>query len=482
MPSKRLRVILPTVALAASTACATNPVTGEREISLMSEAQEVQLGQQYDAEVRQQMRPYDDPELQRYVQGIAMRLAKGSHRPNLPWHFTVVDVPAINAFALPGGYIYITRGILAYLDDEAQLAGVLGHEIGHVTARHAAQQYTKATGGQLGLVALGIFVPQARPFGQLAETGLALLFLKHGREDELQADRLGVEYAGKSGWDPQAVPDFLNTLARVGEETDRSGVPNWLATHPHPEDRVVRARAAIKELNVASAGAAVERERYLRQVDGIIFGDNPEDGIVRRDEFLHPAMRFAVRFPTEWTVSNSAQQVVARSPRGDLHMILQLEQQVQGRNIEQIAVTSMRRRGLEPLEGGRTEINGLDAFIGTYRGQLQNVGTVGVRGAHILHNNQVYLLVGLAQADAYSAAVETFTRSIRTFRPLSRAEAADIHPNRVDLYVVRQGDTWASIAARADNLVKASTLAIMNDHSVDQPPRPGNRIKIVVAG
>jgi predicted Zn-dependent protease len=393
-----------------------------------------------------------------------------------------VDVPAINAFALPGGYIYITRGILAYLDDEAQLAGVLGHEIGHVTARHAAQQYTKATGGQLGLVALGIFVPQARPFGQLAETGLALLFLKHGRDDELQADRLGVEYAAKSGWDPQAVPDFLSTLARVGEETDRSGVPNWLATHPQPEDRVVRARAAIKELNVPSGGAAVERDRYLRQIDGIIFGDNPEDGIVRRDEFLHPAMRFAVRFPSDWTVSNSAQQVVARAPRGDLYMILQLEQQVQGRNIEQVAVTSMRRRGLEPLEGGRTEINGLDAFIGTYRGQLQNVGTVGVRGAHVLHNKQVFLLVGLAQAEVYSSAVDTFTRSIRTFRPLSRAEAADIHPNRVDLYVVRQGDTWASIAARADNLVKPATLAIMNDHAVDQPPRPGQRIKIVVAG
>jgi predicted Zn-dependent protease len=189
-----------------------------------------------------------------------------------------------------------------------------------------------------------------------------------------------------------------------------------------------------------------------------------------------------MRFPPEWTVSNSAQQVVARAPNADLFMMLQLEQQVQGRNIEQIALTSMQKRGLEPLEGGRTEVNGLDAYIATYRGQLQNVGTVGVRGAHIVHENRVYLLVGLAAANAYSSAAETFTRSMRTFRPLSRAEASDIHPNRVDLYVVRQGDTWASIAARADNLVKPSTLAIMNDHAVDEPPRAGQRIKIVVTG
>ncbi len=163
----------------------------------MSEAQELQIGQESDVQVRQEMGVYDDPELQHYVESVGMRMTQSSQRPNLPWHFTIVDSPAVNAFALPGGYIYVTRGILAYLNDEAQMAGVLGHEIGHVTARHAAQQYSKATAAQFGLGLGAIFSPYARAASGAAQSGLGLLFLKYSRDDELQADRLGAEYAAK---------------------------------------------------------------------------------------------------------------------------------------------------------------------------------------------------------------------------------------------------------------------------------------------
>src|SRR5438034_10468257 len=174
-------------ALPMTTSCATNTATGRRQFSLMSEDQEIQIGRQQDVEVRREMGVYGDRALQQYVSDIGLRLAQQSERPNLPWHFTIVDVPAINAFALPGGYIYITRGIMPFLDDEAELAGVLGHEIGHVTARHAAQQYSKSTGAELGVLLGSIFVPEIRPFGGLAETGLGLLMLKYSRDDELQA-------------------------------------------------------------------------------------------------------------------------------------------------------------------------------------------------------------------------------------------------------------------------------------------------------
>ena len=170
------------------TACATNPVTGKREISFMSEEQEIRTGRELDAQVRQEMGVYQDDDLQRYVQDLGMQLAKRSQRPNLPWSFAVLDSPAVNAFALPGGYIYITRGIMSFLDTEAQLAGVLGHEIGHVTARHASQQYSRATGAQLGLILGTILLPQTRPLAQLGESGLGLLFLKYGRDDEEEAD------------------------------------------------------------------------------------------------------------------------------------------------------------------------------------------------------------------------------------------------------------------------------------------------------
>jgi predicted Zn-dependent protease len=478
---RRPVLFLPVLLLAA--ACATNPVTGEKELSFMSEAQEIELGKQYDVEVRREMGVYEDREIQQYVEDIGLRLARGSERPNLPWHFTVVDVPAINAFALPGGYIYLTRGMLAYLDDEAELAGVLGHEIGHVTARHAAQAYTKATSAGLGLTIASIFFPQVRPFGQVAETALSLLFLKHGRDDELQADRLGATYAAQGGWDPTGVPDLLTTLSRIEEASDRRGIPNWLSTHPNPSDRVVRVQETVAKLEAGEQRFVTDREGYLRRITGIVFGDNPREGIVRGNEFLHPDLRFALAFPEGWEVTNAKEQVVAKQPNAELYVVLQLVEQPQGRSIEEIAVRGMQRAGFRQVEGGETTINGLDAHVGTYQGSMQGLGRVVTRAAHIAHERKIYLLAGIAQAGLFEQAERQFSSTIRSFRGLSASEAAGVEPNRLDLYTVRTGDTWQSIAERVSRgSVKASTLAIMNDSPVNEQPEPGRRIKVVVAG
>src|SRR4051812_39049259 len=212
-----------TVVLFAAAACATNPATGERQLSFMSEEKEIALGQENDAQVRTEMGSYDDRALQEYVTTVGLKLAMASERPNLPWHFTVADVPAVNAFALPGGYIYITRGILPFLDDESQLAGVLGHEIGHVTARHAASQYSKSTLSQVGLLATAIFAPGGQAIAQAGGSGLGLLLLKNSRDDEAQADGLGVRYASRAGWDPAGIPRMLTTLGRIDEASDSKG-------------------------------------------------------------------------------------------------------------------------------------------------------------------------------------------------------------------------------------------------------------------
>ena len=469
--------------LASLAACATNPVTGEREFSLMSEAQEIQLGREMDVQVRQEMGVYDDPELQRYVERIGMQLAKASERPNLPWHFAVVDEPAINAFALPGGYIYLTRGILPFLDNEAQLAGVLGHEIGHVTARHSAQQYTQATSAGLGVALLSIFVPEARPFQGLTETALGVLFLKHGRDDERQADQLGVKYTASTGWNPAGVAGMLRTLARLDEASgSRRGVPTWLATHPAPGERVEEIQEFIAESPKIAATGEVDRTEFLRRIDGVVFGDSPSQGIVRGNAFLHPVLRLGMTFPRGWEIQNTKTQVVAKAPDRDEFMVLTLVPAAAG-SLEQVARGTMANAGFRHLQGQRAQVNGLDAYVGTYQGQMQGLGNVATLAAHIAHGDAVYLLAGLAPADGFRSAEGQFAESIRSFRELSRQEAANIRPNRIDLYTVRAGDTWEGIAERAgDTNVKPSTLAIMNNYDPSQPPKPGDRIKIVVEG
>ena len=471
------------LALAVAAGCATNPVTGKRELSLMSEAQEIQIGQQQDVEVRREMGVYNDRALQEYVSTLGMKLAQVSERPNLPWHFTVVDVPAINAFALPGGYVYITRGILPFLDDEAQLAGVLGHEIGHVTARHAAQQYSRATGAQLGLILGSIFVPQTRPFAQLGESGLGLLFLKYGRDDEEQADTLGVKYASSAGWDPAGVPQMLTTLARIEDASDNKGVPNWLSTHPAPVDRIQKVQSAVQQAEAGAGRFTTDRDAYLRRIDGIVYGDNPDQGVVRGASFLHAGLRFAIDFPTGWDITNGQTQVVAKEPGADALMLLQLVQQPAGRSLQEVALRSMDSAGFRAASGGRTTINGLDAFVGTYQGSLQGLGRVTVRAAHIALDREVLFVAGIAPQQTYDRSEPAFIKSINSFRPLSRSDAEAIRPNRIDLYTAREGDTWQSIAERAGRgVMKASTLAIMNGHAVNDQPRPGERLKIVVAG
>jgi predicted Zn-dependent protease len=466
-------------------ACATNPATGKKQISLMSEQQEIALGQQSDPEVKREMGVYNDARLQEYVQGIGMKLARASERPNLPWHFTVVDSPAVNAFALPGGYIYITRGILPFLDDESQLAGVLGHEIGHVTARHAAQQYTSQTGAGLGLTLLSIFVPEARPFQGVAEQATGLLFLKYGRDDELQADGLGVRYASGTGWDPSGVQDMLATLGRLDKASGSTkGVPNWLSTHPAPEDRVQKVEASVREARTGVPASQLARNRdvFLQHVDGVMFGDSPSEGVMRGNAFLHRDLRFAMTFPAEWEVQNTKAQVVAKAPDREEYLLLQLIDQPQG-SLQQVAQASMANAGWRQVSGQRANVNGLDAYVGTYQGSMQGLGNVATLAAHIVHDRRVFVLAGLSPTNQFRGNAEQFERTIQSFRPLSASEAENIRPNRVHLYTVRPNDTWASIAGRAtDGTIKPSTLAIMNDHDPNQQPRAGDRVKIVVEG
>jgi len=486
-----IRLCLFLTLLVTVAACATNPVTGKRGMSLLSEAEELAIGQQQDAEIRKEMGVYDNPELQRYVNDIGQQLARVSHRPNLPWSFTVVDNPAINAFALPGGYVYLTRGILAYLDDEAELAGVLGHEIGHVTARHAAQAYTRQAQAGIGLTILSIFIPATAPFADLGSAGLSVLFLRHGRDAELEADRLGVEYGSRAGYDPAGVPRFLATLARVDALSER-GVPNWLATHPDPGSRVTKAEPVAGKF-ASDEARALNRDQYLERIEGMVFGDRVEDGIVRGNEFLHPLLRLAVKFPEGWEITNTPQAVLAQEPGAEHFMVLQQVEQVRlprqgygsqgGQAIAEAAVAAMRNAGYTVVDGRIERINGNEAHVGLYRGNAKDVGKVLMRAAHIAIGGQLYVVAGFAPEKEFEQVDKDILPSVQTFRQLTTAQASQVRPNRLGFYTAKSGDSWQSIAARQGrNLVNAATLAIMNDRDVHVQPNAGERVKLVVEG
>jgi predicted Zn-dependent protease len=476
------RYSLPATALAALLvwSCATNPATGRRQLILMSEQEEIALGKQSDAEIRQQMGVYEDQALQQYVNRIGQRLARQSFRQNLPWTFTVVDEGAVNAFALPGGYIYVTRGILPYLRNEAELAGVMGHEVGHVDGKHSVDQYSKQMLAGGALTGASILLPKYESAFGAGGVVAQLAFLKFGRDAELEADKLGVGYSSGGGWSPQAMQGVLGTLGRLDAAQGSSrGIPNWAMTHPPAADRVTKVQEAV-ETATSRGGTATNAEQYERAIDHIVIGDSREKGMVRGSEFVHPVLRFSLQFPDGWDVVNGAQQVSA-SPGQQTNAVMLLELSPSAGSPQQAARADMSAAGLTETSGGAGRVNGLDAYVGTYEGVVNNTRVV-IRSAHIRSGQQIYVVAGLATPDAFQRADRSFIATIQSFRQLSAQEAERIQPSRLGWHVVRSGDTWESLARQGGGAIKASSLAIMNGSDPSSAPRAGSRIRVVVAG
>jgi predicted Zn-dependent protease len=318
---------------------------------------------------------------------------------------------------------------------------------------------------------------------QLGETGLGLLLLKNSRDDELEADSLGAKYAARGGWDPDGIPQMLTTLGRIEETSDSKGVPNWMQTHPVAEDRVQRVQTAVRDAEQGATKFTTDHDGYLKRIDGLVYGDNPEQGIVRGASFLHGGLRLAIDFPDGWDITNGTSAVVARQPGEKSVVILEPVTRPAGRTLDQVAVLGMERAGFTPMSGGRTTINGLDAFEGTYAGSMQNIGRVTIRAAHVALDRHVYLVAGVAPQASYDSVEPLLSKSIDSFRGLTRADAERLQPNKLAIYTARTGDTWQTIAARAGTgVVKPTTLAIMNGRAVSDQPRAGERLKIVVTG
>ena len=357
---KQIISIALTVSLILIAACTVNPITGKKEFTLMSKQQELALGQQSDPGIVASFGLYQDEKLQAFINEKGTAMGKISHRPDLEYKFKILDSPVVNAFAVPGGYVYFTRGIMAHFNNEAEFAGVLGHEIGHITARHSAKQYTKATLAQIGLIAGVVFSPEFRQYADVASQGLQLLFLKFGRDNESQSDELGVQYSTKIGYDAQHMANFFNTLDRLsGDQSER--LPTFLSTHPDPADRNQKVGELAKEwkAKVGSSNYKVNRDSYLRMIDGIVYGDDPRQGYVENDQFYHPELKFQYSVPRGWKTVNSPQQVQMAPSDGKAMIILTLGQ---GKTLKEAAQKFLTDNKLTLVESQNTTVNGLNAL------------------------------------------------------------------------------------------------------------------------
>lgn len=419
-------------------ACSRNPVTGRRELSLMSEQQEIAIGQQSHPSIVASMGLYEDQKLQAFINEKGKAMAAISHRPNLPYQFYIVDSPVVNAFAVPGGYVYFTRGIMAHFNNEAEFAGVLGHEIGHITARHSSRQQTSQLLGTIAAIGVAIAVPQ---LGEGALQGAQVLFLKYSRDHESESDKIGVEYSSKIGYNAVQMANFFGTIKRIQDNAGQA-IPTFLSTHPDPGNRQSRVTKLAQEFQASNPRQyAVERERYLRLIDGMVFGEDPKQGFVENDRFYHPVLKFQFPVPRGWKHQNSPQQFQMGPSDGKAAMILML---AKGNSLNEAAQTMVKELNLEVLENGQTNINGNPALVIISRqrpqqqeGQPQQrqtaQNTLQLATWLIQYNGAIYALHGLSAAADFNGRLNTFRNVAEDFRALTDPDKLNRQPERVQV-------------------------------------------------
>jgi predicted Zn-dependent protease len=434
-----------------------------------------------------------------YVRDLGMRIAARSEQPDAAWTFTVLDTPVVNAFAIPGGYVYVTRGLIALADDEAELAGVIGHEIGHVTANHSAERRTQSAVAQLGVLAavigaaaLGVEGPALDAVGQVGSAVGQGAVASYSRAQELEADRLGVRYLARAGYDPSAQADFLESLSEqtalqarlAGGAYDPNRV-DFFATHPATAARVREAIAAVEAEGglAAPAGAPRNRDAFLRAIEGMTYGDSAAHGFVRDGRFIHPELRLAFAAPEGWRIVNAAQAVTMRGPGGSVVFDGgadpggPLERYVGEVWPAQIA-RGARTGRVQDLS--RFTIDGMEAAAAWLPVQTRGGGAAARLTAIRAPDGRLWRFLGLADP-GNPAAMEAVAAAPRSFRRLSSAEAARFRPWRIAIRAVRAGDSVASLAARTPfETEREARFRVMNGLKPGETLRPGQRVKLVV--
>jgi predicted Zn-dependent protease len=476
------------VGLAVVSGCATNPVTGKSDVVTISAAQEVEIGRKMHPQVLQQYGRYADEELQSYVTGIGRRIVAVSHRPDLEFTFTVLDSEEVNAFALPGGFVYITRGIMAYLNSEAELVAVLGHEVGHVTARHAVRQQSGATAAGVGATLIGILTGSG-DLANLANMAGTALVRGYGRDMELEADSIGAEYLARLGYPPEAMIDVVRLLKnqemleiQIARQEGREprvyhGV---FSTHPDNDKRLQEVVASAGKASGGGATLQDGREAYLRRIDGLPLGPSQAQGVVRSSRFYHGSLGFTVAFPSGWAVQNLQREVIASSPQKDA--VLKLSAMPPPPNVKPGEFLARSLSGVPLSQTEPIKVNGLDGYTAIARDVALPWGNRGpARYAVVYYNGLAYVFMGGTRlTSAFSASDPLLLSSIKTFRRLRDNEFQLAEPRRIALLKATPQTRILALAAKSPiEKYPAERLRLLNDLYPDKEPEPGQWLKVV---
>ena len=458
------------------TGCSKSYVTGESEFMMVSEDQEIEMGREYDPVVVAEYGLYDDKELAGFVNDRGQEIAKISHRSNLEYTFRLIDSPMVNAFAVPGGYVYITRGILAYMNSEDEFVGVLGHEVAHVVARHSAKQMSRSvvTSGFGLFNVVGSISPAA---GNLLQLPGQLVLLSYSRDQEEESDRLGVEYATRLGYDASRMSEFFETLKRMSEKQENRP-PKFLSTHPDPGDREteIKRMASEWQQKIDFQPRDMDPDDFLRMLDGIVYGNDPRVGFVRDDMFYHPELRFQLPVPKKWDVLNSAESLafLNKEQTAAIQLFLGKEKEP---GVE--ADLFVKEAEVAVVKRETVTVNGLGAEV------VESTIGSGSKKLHLLSyfikkGDYVFVIHSFSAEKTYPDFVRVFSETSRGFASVSDPDVLNMQPRRVRVRKAPNSGTLEevllSLGVSEDGLEEVS---LMNGRTLSATIEKGSLLKIV---
>jgi predicted Zn-dependent protease len=456
--------------------CARNPVTGKRQLMFVSESQEKAMGLAYDPQVISEFGLYEDDKLQKFINDKGQTMGKISHRPTLDYQFRILDSPVVNAFAVPGGYVYFTRGIMAHFNNEAEFMGVLGHEIGHITARHSAKQQTDAILAQIGLIAGMVAVPEMQNYSDLAMSGLQLLFLSFSRKHESQSDELGVKYSTQVGYNSHEMANFFATIGRIQKQAGAE-IPTFLSTHPDPGDRFNRVHQLSEKEQTKTGKKAsslkVNRDEYLRMIDGIVYGEDPRQGYVESGKFYHPAMKFEFPIPSNWQTENSAARVQIAPKDGKAVIIFTLGS---GKTLNEAKQAAIKQDSLKVIDSQNIKVNGNDAIKLT----ADLNPKVRLLMYLIQYDGAIYKFTGLSETVNFNTYDGTFENCFKGFKALTDQSKLNVKPDVVRIKTVsKDGTLQETLKSFNVPQAKQEEVAILNSMELKASVKKGALIKVV---